>query len=79
MELKKSEMEQRNDGMGLEELRPQSLAEALKAMAVGETRRAPLDYSAQSVRKAVSELNATGEYVFISSTRSGVQTVTRLV
>ena len=55
----------------------QSLSDALKKMQIGETRIAPDDCTPSYVRRACSELKAEG-YLFQTSTRTEVQTVTRL-
>lgn len=75
---KVTENKSNDNTMELKKLKPQSLGEALRDMAVGETCVAPDGYTVQTVRKAVHDINATGKYVFISSLRSGVQTITRL-
>ena len=78
MRYKITENKPNGNKMKLKKLKPQSLGEALRDMAVGETCVAPDGYTVQTVRKTVHDINATGKYVFISSLRSGVQTITRL-
>lgn len=58
-------------------LEPQTLAEALRRMAVGETVEAPDGYSVATVRKTCTELIQAG-YLFQTSQRTGTQTITRL-
>jgi hypothetical protein len=61
----------------LRKLIAKSLPNALKEMRVGETCIAPDGYTQKSVTKTCVELKAKG-YIFNTSTRTGVQTVTRL-
>lgn len=63
--------------MALKKLMIQSLPEALKSMAVGETCIAPDGCTPATVKKTCTELKAKG-YVFSTTTKTGVQTVTRL-
>lgn len=63
--------------MQLKKLKTQSLADALMAMSIGETCIAPDECSASYVKRACSELKDKG-YVFTTSTKTGVQTITRL-
>lgn len=70
-------MEMTQENRELESLEARSLTDALLAMEVGETRTAPRGYAVGGVRRAVSELNGRG-YVYVTSTRLGVQTITRL-
>lgn len=63
--------------MALKKLITQSLSDALKNMHIGETRIAPDDCTPGYVRRVCSELKASG-YLFQTSTRTEVQTVTRL-
>lgn len=63
--------------MELKKLKTQSLYDALRAMSVGETRIAPDECTRKTVIKTCSELKGEG-YVFTTTTKSGVQTVTRL-
>lgn len=62
--------------MAIEKLITATLGDAMKAMAVGETRQAPDGYQVNAVRVEVAKLNKQG-YLFQTSTRSGVQTITR--
>ena len=63
--------------MELKKLITQSLSDALKKMQIGETRIAPDDCTPAYVRRICSELKADG-FLFQTSTRAEVQTVTRL-
>lgn len=63
--------------MELKKLKTSSLADALKEMKVGETCISPDDCTPAYVKSACTELKAQG-YLFTTSTRIGVQTVTRL-
>lgn len=63
--------------MELKKLKTQSLIDALMAMNVGETCIAPDECSTSYVKRACSELKEKG-YVFATSTKTGVQTITRL-
>lgn len=63
--------------IGLKKLKTQSLPDALMAMNVGETCIAPDECKTAYVKRACSELKDKG-YLFTTSTRAGVQTVTRL-
>lgn len=63
--------------MELKKLKTQSLPDALKAMNVGETCIAPDECTPTYVKRACCELKEQG-YLFQTSTRSGVQTITRL-
>ena len=63
--------------MELKKLIIQSLPEALKRMALGETRVAPGDVKPAYLRKTCSELKEKG-YVFLTSMKSGEMTVTRI-
>ncbi len=63
--------------MELKKLKTQSLPDALKAMSVGETCIAPDECTPKTVIKTCSELKDDG-YLFTTTTKSGVQTVTRL-
>lgn len=63
--------------MEFRKLQTQSLPDALTAMTVGETCIAPDNCARDYVRKACTELKGKG-YLFVTSTKSGVQTVTRL-
>lgn len=63
--------------MELKKLKTSSLADALKGMKIGETCISPDGYSHKTVIKTCAELKAQG-YLFQTSTRTEVQTVTRL-
>lgn len=63
--------------MELKKLKTQSLVDALKSMNVGETCIAPDECTPTYVKKACSELKEKG-YLFTTSTKTGVQTITRL-
>lgn len=63
--------------MALKKLFTQSLPEALIAMSVGETCIAPDDCTPAYVKRACSDLKEKG-LLFTTSTKMGVQTVTRL-
>lgn len=63
--------------MEIKKLTTATLADALKAMAIGETCAAPDGYQPTSVIKTCVELKDQG-YLFQTSTRTGVQTITRL-
>lgn len=63
--------------MEIEKLHTATLAEALASMNVGETRLAPDSYTPEYVRKICAEMKNKG-FVFQTSCRTGVQTVTRL-
>ena len=63
--------------MELKKLKTNTLAGALSEMKVGETCLPPDDYTPKTVVKTCVELKAKG-YLFQTSTRAGVQTITRL-
>lgn len=63
--------------MELKKLTVQSLPEALRAMSIGETCVAPDDCGIRYVKKTCSELKEEG-LLFVTSTKTGVQTITRL-
>lgn len=63
--------------MELKKLKTQSLPDALKAMSVGETCIAPDECTTTYVKRACYDLKGKG-YLFTTSTKTGVQTVTRL-
>ena len=63
--------------MELKKLKTASLADALKEMKVGETCLSPDECTPKTVSKTCVELKRQG-YLFLTSTRTGVQTVTRL-
>lgn len=62
--------------MKLRKLTTASLTDALKSMKIGETCIAPDGYSVGTVRKTCAELKAHN-YLFVTSQRSGDQTITR--
>ena len=63
--------------MELKTLKTASLSDALAAMNVGETAIAPDGYKPRTVRKTCSELKEKG-FLFTTTMRAGIQTVTRL-
>ena len=63
--------------MEIKKLKTASLADALKGMTVGETCVAPDGYQPKYVKRACCELKEKG-YLFTTSTKTGVQTITRL-
>lgn len=63
--------------MKLKKLKTSSLADALKGMEIGETCLSPDECTPKTVIKTCAELKSQG-YIFQTSTRTGVQTVTRL-
>ncbi len=63
--------------MEMKKLFTASLTTALKGMNIGETCQAPDEANPSTVRKTCVELKAHG-YMFQTSMRSGVQTITRL-
>lgn len=66
--------------MELKRLQTATLADALKAMAVGETCLAPEGYEKKGVAKTCSELKREG-YIFVTTTKTGEikeQAITRL-
>ena len=63
--------------MEFRKLIAQSLSEALMGMQIGETCIAPDGYTPATVIKTCCELQGKGA-LFSTSTRTGVQTVTRL-
>lgn len=63
--------------MELKKLKTSSLADALKGMKIGETCLSPDECTPKTVIKTCVELKSQG-YIFQTSTRTGVQTVTRL-
>lgn len=63
--------------MELKKLITQSLPDALKAMAIGETRIAPDECTPAYVKRACCGLKDEG-FLFTTSRKSGVQTITRL-
>lgn len=67
----------KNVATDIKKLKVASLPVALKEMAVGETCIAPDGYAPRTVRVACTDLRAEG-YLFQTSTRTGIQTITRL-
>lgn len=63
--------------MELKKLKTASLSDALKELAIGETRIAPDGYSPKTVIKTCSELKNEG-YLFSTSRNAGIQVITRL-
>lgn len=63
--------------MEIKKLKVASLPAALKEMSVGETCIAPDGIQPRTVIKTCVELKAEG-YLFQTSTRAGMQTITRL-
>ncbi len=63
--------------MELKKLKIQSLPDALRAMSVGETCIAPDDRAKEYVKSACTYLKAEG-YIFTTTTKTGVMTITRL-
>lgn len=63
--------------MELKKLITQSLPDALMAMQIGETRISPDGCSKAYVKRACTDLKEKG-YLFVTTTKTGVQTVTRL-
>ncbi len=66
--------------MELKRLQTSSLADALRAMAVGETCLAPVGYNKKGVAKTCCELKREG-YLYITSCKTGdlgEQVITRL-
>lgn len=63
--------------MEIKKLKTATLADALSEMQVGESRLAPDGYAPNTVIKTCVEMKEKG-YIFQTSRRSGVQTITRL-
>lgn len=63
--------------MELKKLKTQSLPEALMSMNIGETCISPDECTPAYVKRACTDLKEKG-YLFVTSTKTGVQTVTRL-
>lgn len=63
--------------MDIKTLKTATLSDALAEMKIGETAIAPAGYTLKTVRKTCSELKEKG-FLFATTTRAGVQTVTRL-
>lgn len=63
--------------MEFKKLKTLSLPDALKEMEIGETRISPDECSRAYVKRACTELKDEG-FLFVTSTKTGVQTVTRL-
>lgn len=75
--LKVTKKKPNRQEMELKKLIIQSLPDALMAMSVGETCISPDDCTPAYVKKTCSELKDKG-YMFVTSTKTGVQTITRL-
>lgn len=63
--------------MALKKLKTQSLPDALMAMSIGETCIAPDECTPAYVKRACTELKEKG-YIYVTSTKTGEQTITRL-
>ena len=63
--------------MDIKILKTATLSEALTDMKIGETAIAPVGYKPKTVVKTCSELKEKG-FLFNTSMRGGMQTVTRL-
>lgn len=63
--------------MEFKKLKTQSLPDALMDMAIGQTCISPDECTPAYVKRTCTDLKAKG-YVFVTSTKTGVQTVTRL-
>lgn len=63
--------------MEIKTLKTATLSDALTDMKIGETAIAPVGYNPKTVVKTCSELKEHG-YLFTTSLRAGVQTITRL-
>lgn len=63
--------------MELKKLKTQSLPDALMSMSIGETCISPDECTPAYVKRACSDLKEKG-YLFVTTTKTGVQTVTRL-
>lgn len=63
--------------MEIKTLKTSTLSDALTDMKIGETAIAPEGYKPETVRKTCTELKSKG-YLFTTTMRAGVQTVTRL-
>ena len=61
----------------MKKLKTASVADALKEMKIGETCLAPDGVSPRTVIKTCAELKNEG-YLYATTTKTGVQTVTRL-
>lgn len=70
-------MNMKTESTAIRRLRVATLMDALRAMEVGETSVAPEGYKEGAVRAACYTLKAQG-YIFSTSMRSGVQTITRI-
>lgn len=63
--------------MDIKTLKTATLSDALTDMKIGETAIAPNGYKPETVRKTCTDLKGKG-YLFTTTMRAGVQTVTRL-
>lgn len=63
--------------MEIKILKTATLSDALSEMKIGETCIAPTGYKPEVVRKTCSELKSKG-FMFVTSMKTGVQTITRL-
>lgn len=63
--------------MELKKLKTQSLPDALMGMNIGETCISPDECTPAYVKRACTDLKEKG-FLFVTSTKTGVQTVTRL-
>lgn len=70
-------MKPNNKTMEFKKLKTMSLYDALEGMAIGETCVAPDEVSPAYVKRACTDLKEKG-YLFTTTTRTGVQTITRL-
>lgn len=75
--LKVTKTKRKYQQMELKKLKTQSLNDALREMNIGETCIAPDEVSVAHVKRTCSELKSEG-YLFATSQRTGVQTITRL-
>ncbi|MDE6792493.1 MAG: hypothetical protein K2J48_05370 [Muribaculaceae bacterium] len=63
--------------MEIKTLRTATLSDALSDMKIGETAIAPVGYKPETVRKTCTDLKVKG-FLFTTTMRAGVQTITRL-
>lgn len=63
--------------MDIKILKTATLSDALSDMKIGETAIAPVGYKPETVRKTCTDLKGKG-FLFTTTMRAGVQTVTRL-
>lgn len=63
--------------MDIKILKTATLSDALTDMKVGETAIAPTGYKPETVRKTCTDLKDKG-FLFTTTMRTGVQTITRL-